>query len=139
MSKKRRRRAPKPAGTIIVIDGGNRIRNPRKVVCNPGSPVAFVVFNQDTIAHTVWIDPDRIVLKRARTSRANPFAKAAKKVKVGAGDFGVIRQRVRPPGAFGKGKLPLTAYKYTIHSGDAAGRRARLLDPDVDVTQPPAF
>jgi len=139
MSTKRRRRAPKPAGTIIVVQSGNKIVNPGTVACNPGSPIAFVIFNKDAVAHTVWIDPTRIVLKRQRKVRANPFAKGLKKVKVGAGDFGVIRQRIRPARAFGKGKLPLTVYKYAIHSGNAAGRRARMLDPDVDVTQPPAF
>ena len=41
--------------------------------------------------------------------------------------------------AFAGDTLPLGVYKYTISSGDAGGRRARTLDPDVDVTQPPAF
>lgn len=135
----RHRRAPKPAGTIIVIEAGNKIVNPRKVACNPGSPVAFVVFNLDTVAHTVWIDPETTVLKRRPKSRVNPFVKGAKKVRVGAGDFGVMRQRIRPVHAFAGDKLPLGVYKYTISSGDASGRRARTLDPDVDVTQPPAF
>jgi hypothetical protein len=135
----RRRKAAKPAGTIIVIQSANRIVDPRKIECNPGSPIAFLIFNGDTVAHTVWIDPETAVLKRKPTLRANPFMWGARKARIAAGDFGVIRQRIRPIQAFASRKLPVTVYKYTISSGDANGRRARTLDPDVDVTLPPAF
>src|SRR3974390_265153 len=93
-SRKRYRR-PHPAGTIVVINKGNRIEDPPKMWCHFGRPLAFLIVNLDTVAHAVWIDPDRVVLKRRSKVRANPFALGSKKVKVGAGRFAMLRQRIK--------------------------------------------
>jgi hypothetical protein len=128
---------PKPNAVMLVIQTGNTLQDPPALRAEPGSRVAFVVFNEDTVDHWVSIDPGEILLKQDKITKANPLASGKNPVKLSPGEVDIIKQRIKPAASFGPGKLPFTTYKYTLVSADdAAGTNAVLFDPDMDVSPP---
>jgi hypothetical protein len=130
---------PRPNAVLLVIQQGNVLADPPALRAEPGSRIAFVIFNEDVVDRWVSIEPGDIVLKQDKTVKANPMVSGKNPVKLSPGEVDIIKQRIKPAGTFGPGggKLPFTTYKYTLVSADdAAGTNAVSFDPDLDVAPP---
>jgi len=119
--------------TTIVINKGNKIAEPDRLVCLPGGPVTWLISNQDTETHTVIIDPEDFTHK-SNGKHEHPLTKDDELIAphIPAGGFGLITATVR------KG-LKVENYKYLIRSAnddDDGGVTGSYRDPDFDVVDP---
>ena len=110
--------------TTIVVDTGNVIIDPDDIQSLRAGPAVWLVYNNDTTAHTVGIDPASFKIK-ATGVYENPLAekRPLSSGTVASKSVGIINAHI-------KGDAEFTKYKYTITSD------GQPLDPDLDVVDP---
>jgi hypothetical protein len=109
--------------TAIVIDTGNTILDPDELTSLRNGPIAWIVYNNDSVPHTVTIDPGSFKIK-GTNNYVNPIV-GNKSLTAGVdpGEYGVLIGVIR-------GNAQVATYKYSILSD------AKTLDPDLDVVDP---
>jgi hypothetical protein len=114
--------------TTVIIDAGNNILNPDDLQAKRAGPIVWLIYNHDSVAHKVSIDPDSFRIK-GTTSRNNPLdtiTVTALTADVGPNQLGLITANIKDNATYAK-------YKYDITS---QGGKPMTLDPDLDVVDP---
>lgn len=125
---KSKKAQPKSNSTTVTITKDNVIDEPDGLLAGPNGAVQWIVVNNDTISHSVSIDPKKIKNKKNK-KYDNPFKGSSRLV---------TKPKTLPPGAKGSmGALirdtfssPEECFKYSIVSDGTT------LDPDLDVVDP---
>jgi hypothetical protein len=114
--------------TTIVVQNGNKIDDPDPLVCIPGAPVTWLVFNQDGIAHDISIDPADF-RRKDNGNHEHPFPKKdVLTVTVQPNHYDVLYTTIK------KGAKNVI-YKYSVRSSNGDGT-TNVLDPDLEVVDP---
>ena len=113
--------------TTIIIDAGNNILDPDDLQAKRAGPIAWLIYNHDSVSHIVTIDPNSFKIK-GTNSKDNPLDKGAPlTVDVAPNQLGLITAKI-------KGNATYAKYKYDITS--QGGGPPATLDPDLDVVDP---
>jgi hypothetical protein len=120
---------------LVIDEKTGTLVDPLPARAEPDSSFAFVLVNQHTDKFDLKIDFDEIVLKQAKTTKANPFVNGGPSHRqLNKGEIDLITQKIRPAIDFGSAALPYTTYKYTvILKNISTGVTLPSYDPDIDV------
>lgn len=123
-----------PVVALVVVDPAGNLQPVAPIRVEPDTLVLWIFVNQHA-NDDFKVEIADFKIKSTMTPALPVGGTHFRKLKPGEVD--IVKEKVRPKGEFGDGKLPYTTYKYTVNVTDLTSGAAMVpYDPDLDIPPP---